>query len=102
MANTSFNNPYKDISFVKASPFYDDISGATQSNPYHCNYDGYAFVVGATTGTVTLNIGTVYLSARIVNDSTNYHVFYIKKGLNIWFGSPVDVAPSHARFFPIN
>lgn len=103
MANTSFNNPFGNISFVNASPYYTDIKSATFSNPYHCDYDGYVFIVGVANGDVTFNLNSVYLSERIHNNSTDYRVVYVRKGMNVWFGSSssAESTPSFARYFPI-
>lgn len=90
-----------DMDFVLNSPYYVDIHTATSSNKYHAEYDGYLFFNGVTNHIVTCNLNTPYLALQAEDHA--YHVVYVRKGMNIWFGSSIstEIEPPYARFFPI-
>ena len=91
-----------DIEFVLASPYYVDISGATESAKYHCAHDGYVLMEGASSGKSYLCLHTPYLAYMTTNDTGFYHVIFVKKGMNLWFlVNATYSVPAFARYFPI-
>ena len=106
MALTSMMQAEGDFEFAKtSSPYYDNIASATSSSKYTCEHDGYIFLQGVASKAVILNLHTTALAIKVQDDVNNYHVYYAKKGMKLWFtiesGSPDRVAPTTARFFPI-
>ena len=92
----------KDMSFVLGGQHYTGIQNATESDPYKAEYDGYLFVGGSSSTRWNLCFHTPYCAANNVMGDTSYHVFFIKKGMNLWFTiNSSFAAPMYARFFPI-
>jgi len=91
-----------DLEFILPSPYYVDISGATESAKYHCEHDGYILMEGAASGKTYLNLHTPFLAYMTTNDTGSYHTIFVKKGMNLWFRVDATYSvPTFARYFPI-